>query len=198
VTRRSAPLLAVLLTLSVLLAGCGGGSGVASGGNGSSGGAGAGTSTSQPSGGAQSTLGAATADCPTGGNTKDFAKTRFVLHAAEAFGVFHRYLYKPYRNGAFRKGASGRIRTFLKAGAAALFIKRQVRLATEDAKGNPTLCKAISAPLMQVRDSISGAVSQLRNGDVSGIEALNGVVGGIQGKASRNGISIPDSTTATP
>jgi len=52
--------------------------------------------------------------------------------------------------------------------------------------------------LMQVRDSISGAVSQLRNGDVSGIEALNGIVGGIQGKASRNGVSIPDSTTATP
>jgi len=116
VTRRSAPLLAVLLALSVLLAGCGGGSGTASGGY----------------------------------------------------------------------------------GAAALFIKRQVRLATEDVKANPTLCKAISAPLMQVRDSISGAVSQLRNGDVSGIEALNGVVGGIQGKASRNGVSIPDSTTATP
>jgi len=118
VTRRSAPLLAVLLTLSVLLAGCGGGSGTASGGYGSSGGAGAGTSTSQASGGTQGTPGAATADCPTGGNTKDFAKTRFVLHAAEGFGVFHRYLYKPYRNGAFGKGASGRIRTFLKAGAA--------------------------------------------------------------------------------
>jgi len=196
VTRRRAPLLAVLLALSVLLAGCGGSSGTASGGSGSSGGAG--TSTSQPSGGAQSTPGTATADCPTGGNTKDFAKTRFVLHAAEGFGVFHRYLYKPYRSGAFRKGASGRIRTFLKAGAAALFIKRQVRLATEDAKANPTLCKAISAPLIQVRDTISGAVSQLRNGDVSGIEALNRVIGGIQGKASRNGISIPDNTTATP
>lgn len=195
-TRRRAPLLAVLLALSVLLAGCGGSSGTASGGSGSSGGAG--TSTSQPSGGAQSTPGTATADCPTGGNTKDFAKTRFVLHAAEGFGVFHRYLYKPYRSGAFRKGASGRIRTFLKAGAAALFIKRQVRLATEDAKANPTLCKAISAPLIQVRDTISGAVSQLRNGDVSGIEALNRVIGGIQGKASRNGISIPDNTTATP
>jgi len=196
VTRRSAPLLAVLLALSVLLAGCGGSSGTASGGSGSSGGAG--TSTTQPSGSAQSTPGTATADCPTGGNTKDFAKTRFVLHAAEGFGVFHRYLYKPYRNGAFRKGASGRIQTFLKAGPAALFIKRQVRLATEDAKANPTLCKAISAPLMQVRDTISGAVSQLRNGDVSGIEALNGIIGGIQGKASRNGISIPDNTTATP
>ena len=101
-TRRNARLLAVLLTLSVLLAGCGASSGTASGGSGSNGGAGSGTSTSQPSGGTQGTPGTATADCPTGGNTKDFAKTRFVLHAAEGFGVFHRYLYKPYRNGAFR------------------------------------------------------------------------------------------------
>jgi len=146
VTRRSAPLLAVLLTLSVLLAGCGGGSGTAAGGYGSSGGAGSGTSTSQPSGSAQSTPGTAAADCPTGGNTKDFAKTRFVLHAAEGFGVFHRYLYKPYRNGAFRKGASGRIRTFLKAGAAALFIKRQVRRATEDAKGTPPCARRSRLP----------------------------------------------------
>ncbi len=197
-TRRSAPLLAVLLALSVLLAGCGAGSGTASGGSGYSGGAGSGTSTSQSPGGAQATPSAAAADCPTGGNTKDFAKTRFVLHAGEAFGVFHRYLYKPYRSGAFRKGAGGRIQTFLKAGAAALFIKRQVRLATEDAKANPTLCKAIAAPLVQVRDSVSGAVSQLRNGDVSGIEALNGIVGGIQGSAARHGVRIPDSTTATP
>ncbi len=51
---------------------------------------------------------------------------------------------------------------------------------------------------MQVRDSISGTVSQLQNGDVSGIEGLNGIIGGIQGSASRNGVRIPDSTTATP
>ena len=37
-----------------------------------------------------------------------------------------------------------------------LFIKRQVRLATEDAKANPTLCKAITAPLAQIRDTLSG------------------------------------------
>jgi len=29
------------------------------------------------------------------------AKTKFVLHAGLAFGAFHRYIYEPFRSGAF-------------------------------------------------------------------------------------------------
>ena len=195
-TRRTAPLLAALLTVAVMLSGCGGSTtNSGAGSNGSI------QSQTQPSavstGGATSAPTGAAGQCPTS-NTKDFAKTRFVLHAAEAFGVFHRYLYKPYRNGAFAKGSSGRIRTFVKAGLAVLFIKRQVRLASEDVQANPTLCNAISAPLSQIRNTLSGAVDQLKSGDTSGIEGLNSVISGVQGSAARHGISVPDSQTASP
>ena len=195
-TRRTAPLLAALLAVAVLVAGCAGGSTN----TGAAGGSASTQSQAQPtqaSGGTASAPAGAAGQCPTD-NTKVFAKTRFVLHAAEAFGVFHRYLYKPYRNGAFAKGTNSRLRAFVKAGLAVLFIKRQVRLATEDAKANPTLCNAVAAPLTQIKDTLSGAVDQLKNGDTSGIEGLNSVVSAVQGSAAKNGIAVPDSQTAPP
>jgi hypothetical protein len=44
-----------------------------------------------------------------------------VLHAALAFGAFHRCIYKPFKEGEFRSGAPGRRRTFVKAGLAGAF-----------------------------------------------------------------------------
>lgn len=147
--------------------------------------------------GATTAAASAGAPCPAT-NAVAFAKTRFVLHAGEAFGVFHRYLYRPYRSGAFASGAHGRLLAFAKAGAAALFIKRQVRLATEDAKANPTLCRAIIAPLTTVEDTVSNALSQLRNGDPAGIESANSAVGQAQSASAQRGVAVPDNTTATP
>lgn len=196
--RRTASLLAVLLTFAMFVAGCGG----SSTNTGSAGSSASTQSQVQPTpagggAGAASAPAGAAGQCPTN-NTKVFAKTRFVLRAAEAFGVFHRYLYKPYHKGAFAKGVNGRLRTFVKAGLAVLFIKRQVRLATEDAKANATLCNAVAAPLTQIKDTLSGAVDQLKNGDTSGIEGLNSVVSAVQGSAAKRGIAVPDSQTASP
>jgi len=136
---------------------------------------------------------AAGTQCPST-NTKNFAKSRFVLHTGEAFGAFHRYLYKPYKAGSFRKGTPGRLKAFVKAGAAALFIKRQVRLATEDVKANPTLCKAVAAPLAKVGDTISGAVSKLKGGDASGITDANTSIDGIKSSSASNGVAVKDVT----
>ena len=95
-------------------------------------------------------------------NSTSFAKTKFLLHAGLAFGAFHRYLYKPLQAGTYKSGADGRIKAFLKAGLAALYIKREVRLAYSDVTANPTLCKAIAAPLRSVGDKISAAVTNSR------------------------------------
>ena len=98
-SRRTAPVLAVLLALSLLLTGCGASKTTATG-------TGSSQSSSQPSEGASadsSGSAGSSGDCPTS-NTKSFAKTKFVLHAGLAFGAFHRYLYKPYKNHAFSKG----------------------------------------------------------------------------------------------
>jgi hypothetical protein len=148
----------------------------------------AGTGTSQTSTG----VGQPTT-CPSS-NTKAFAKTKFVLHAGLAFGTFHRYIYKPYRAGTFKSGAHGRITAFIKAGATALFIKREVRLATEDVKANPTLCKVIAAPLSNLADNISGAVSRLKGGDASGVESANTQISDITKSSSADGTPITERT----
>src|SRR5512142_850696 len=36
---------------------------------------------------------------------------------AQTYGALHRYLYKPYEAGAFRKGADGRIKAIIKGAA---------------------------------------------------------------------------------
>lgn len=194
---RTPPILAALLALSVVLAGCGGKNGTATG---STGGGSqpqatvAAPAQPQTSAGAAAgaTGGAAAAgtQCPAS-NAKSFAKTRFVLHTAEGFGAFHRYLYGPYRAGVFTK-PGGRIKAFVKAGAAALFIKRQVRLASEDVRANPTLCKLIAAPLAKVGDEISGAVTKLKGGDPSGIKDANTSIASIESAAASQGAAVKE------
>jgi len=129
--------------------------------------------------------------CPTS-NTISFAKTKFVLHAGLAFGAFHRYLYKPYQAGTFKKGASGRITAFIKGGLAALFIKREVRLASQDVKANPTLCKAIAAPLGKIGDGVQSAFDKLKSGDASGVTSVNALVSSVEGSSGKDGVAITE------
>lgn len=145
---------------------------------------------------AGSSAGAAgSAQCPTS-NATSFAKTKFLLHTGLAFGAFHRYLYKPFQAGAFKSGAHGRIASFVKAATSALFIKREVRLASEDVKANPTLCKAIAAPLKTVSDTISGAVTSLKGGNASGITAVQSAVTAAESNASSAGAPIKEDANA--
>ncbi len=155
----------------------------------------AGQSTSSSLAAGASGTTAAAAACPTS-NSTGFAKTKFVLHAGLAFGAFHRYLYKPLRAGTFKSGAHGRISAFLKAGLAALYIKREVRLAYGDVTANPTLCKAIAAPLRSVGDDISGAVSKLKGGDPSGITAIQNTVASVESQSSSNGTTVQEDPNA--
>jgi len=133
--------------------------------------------------------------CPTS-NTIAFAKTKFVLHSGLAFGAFHRYLYKPYQAGTFRKGANGRIAAFIKGGLAALFVKREIRLASEDVKANPTLCKAIAAPLAKIGDSVQSALDKLKGGDASGVTDVNSLISNVESTSSKDGAPITENEDA--
>lgn len=139
--------------------------------------------------------------CPAS-NTTAFAKTKFVTHTGLAFGAFHRYLWKPYQAGTFKKGASGRIAAFVKGGLAALFVKREIRLASEDVKANPTLCKAIAAPLGKVGDTVQAALDKLKGGDASGITDVNNQISSVEGASSKDGAPITENDnpdlTSTP
>ncbi|MBO0853298.1 MAG: hypothetical protein J2P18_05970 [Nocardia sp.] len=129
--------------------------------------------------------------CPTS-NTTAFAKTKFVAHSGLAFGAFHRWLYKPYKAGTFKKGAKGRITGFIKGGLAALFVKREVRLALADAKANPTLCKSISAPLGKLGDSVQGAFDKLKGGDGSQMDSLNSTITQAENSSKADGVEIKE------
>lgn len=139
--------------------------------------------------------------CPAS-NTTAFAKTKFVAHTGLAFGAFHRYLYKAYQTGSFQKGASGRITAFIKGGLAALFVRREIRLASEDVKANPTLCKAIAAPLSKLGDTVQAAFDKLKTGDASGITAANSLASTVEGTSKKDGAEITENDnpdlTATP
>jgi hypothetical protein len=136
----------------------------------------------------------AVTSCPT--EASGFAKTKFVAHAALGFGAFHRYIYKPYRAGTFKSGAHGRLRAFIKATLAALFIKREIRLAGLAAQKSPTLCKLIVSPLRTVSETVQAAVSKLKDGDASGIGAVQNAISQVKSHASSQGAGITDNQNA--
>ncbi len=173
--KRLATLLLSLTLVVFLAAGCAS----------SSSGSAAGTTTATASSSA-----AAAATCPA--QASDFAKTKFTAHAALGFGAFHRYIYKPYKAGTFRSGAHGRITAFVKAGLAALFIKREIRLAAAAAQNSPALCKVILSPLRTVSETIQAAVTKLRGGDASGIDAVQNAVSQAESGASSQGAGITE------
>ena len=171
----------VLAMASLALAGCGSSSG---------------SSTSTSSDTSASAGAAPSTKCPTE-NTKSFAKTKFVLHTGLAFGAFHRYLYKPFKAGTFKKGASGRLRAFIKGGLAALFVKREIRIASEDVKANPTLCKLLAAPLAKFGDLMGGLVNNLKGGDITSIGAAEETLNTITSLAGGNGVNIKEDANAS-
>ncbi|HSO97809.1 MAG TPA: hypothetical protein VLP43_02585 [Solirubrobacteraceae bacterium] len=94
-----------------------------------------------------------------------FAKTKFLLHAGLAFGAFHRYIYKPLRSGALRKGAPGRVRVLLKAAAAAVFAVHELKLAHNDALSSDLL-RPLANKVDGFSSKLGGLVGGLKNGSV--------------------------------
>jgi hypothetical protein len=86
-----------------------------------------------------------------------FAKTKFVIHAGLAFGVFHRYIYKPFKKGEFSHPLRHKV-ALLKAVAAALFVRHEVLLARQDARSSRLLSHVV-LPLL----AVGGAVVAIRS-----------------------------------
>jgi hypothetical protein len=95
-----------------------------------------------------------------------FAKTKFVLHVGLAFGAFHRYIYKPFRAGAFSSGAHGRIKALLKGGAAAVFAVHELRTAHEDALSDDHL-RPLAERTERLLKSLTMLGSSLKGGSLN-------------------------------
>lgn len=92
------------------------------------------------------------------------AKTRFVANAGLAAGATYQWIVKPYKAGKFKKGASGRTFALVKAGLAGGFAYNRLKAAAGNAKGDPTLSKAV-APLTAAIDALKDLPAKLRKGD---------------------------------
>jgi hypothetical protein len=154
-----------ILLVAAAIAGCGGG-----------------TNASTAGGGATSST-----------SSTHFAKTKFVLHAGLAFGAFHRYIYKPYKEGKFSGGLLHHKVATIKAGLAAAFAYHEVKLALHDARSSKLLSKALS-PLLALQTKLGSLAGELKHGSVDGsaITAANSDAGQTSQAGAEAGQPVTD------
>uniref|UniRef100_A0AAU2VAJ0 Secreted protein n=1 Tax=Streptomyces sp. NBC_00003 TaxID=2903608 RepID=A0AAU2VAJ0_9ACTN len=121
------------------------------------------------------------------------AKTRFVANAGLAAGAAYQWIVKPFKAGKFKKGAKGRTFALVKAGLAGAFTYNRLKAATENAKGDPLLSKAL-APLSSGIDSLKDLGSKLRKGDASDADVgqFEKVIGGVKDAGAGAGAPVKD------
>lgn len=166
-------LLAPLLALTLVLAGCGGSSGDASG----------------------APVPNSAASCPTD-NTRSFAKTRFVADVGSAAFLIRRYLYQPYTKGAFTKGADGRVTAIVKGTAAAAASVKLLKNAQQNAQANPTLCRTVAKPLAALVSTLGGLKGVTGSAFTAGaLGGLGGTLTSLLSGAASSGIEVPEKET---
>ena len=110
-----------------------------------------------------------TASCASAG-TRKIPKTRLLADLALTYGAFHRYLYKPYKAGAFHKGANGRTKAIIKAGLATAAIVKLLSNAMKNAAADPTLCKFVPS-IDNVKASLSNLANKIKGGTATSSDA---------------------------
>ncbi|MFE1952436.1 MULTISPECIES: hypothetical protein [Streptomyces] len=121
------------------------------------------------------------------------AKTRFVANAGLAAGATYQWIVKPWKAGKFKKGAKGRKFALVKAGLAGAFTYNRLKAAQRNAKGDPTLAKAV-APLTAGIDKLKDLPKQLRKGD--GVDSVSGsfddIINGVKDAGKSAGAEVKD------
>ncbi|MFD9305212.1 hypothetical protein ACFWCB_21545 [Streptomyces sp. NPDC060048] len=136
---------------------------------------------------------AATPSASSTAEKQKFAKTRFVANAGLAAGATYQWIIKPYRAGKFKKGAKGRTFALIKAGLAGAFAYNRLKAASENAKGDPLLSKAM-VPLTAGIESLKGLGSKLRKGDAgdADISSFEDVIKGVKDAGQSAGAPVTD------
>ncbi|MFF8590311.1 hypothetical protein ACF061_02515 [Streptomyces sp. NPDC015220] len=139
---------------------------------------------------------AATPSPTTSAERQKFAKTRFVANAGLAAGATYEWIWKPYKEGKFKKGAHGRKATLLKAGLAGAFTYNRLKAAVRNAKGDPTLSKAL-APLNSAIDGLKDLPAKLRKGDGSAAKSFNDTIDKVKGAGKDAGAPVQNKVPST-
>ena len=153
------------------------------------------SSSAAPSSGAGSsgTATNAAAKCPTS-NTRSFAKTRFVTDVGLTVGTFHHWIWKPYKEGKFHKGAHGRIKAIIKGVAVSALDLKLMNNAKKNVEANPTLCKVLAAPIENAVGALGGLKGKITSGDLNSLTSLESTLSGIMHTGNKHGLGITEST----
>ena len=100
-----------------------------------------------------------------------FAKTRFALHSGIAVAGFYRFIFKPYRAGAFKSGAPGRRKALAKAAATAGVAIHELRVAANVARCDGAALKRLGDPLSAVLGPLDSLRGLTTGGGVGAIAA---------------------------
>ena len=111
----------------------------------------------------------AAASCASAG-TRKIPKTRLLADLGLTYGAFHRYLYTPYKAGAFHKGAHGRTTALIKAGLATAAIVKLLSNAQENAAADPTLCKYVPS-MGNIKASLTTLAAKIKGGGATSSDA---------------------------
>jgi hypothetical protein len=130
-----------------------------------------------------------------GSNTVHLAKTKFVIHTGLAFGAFHRWIYKPFRNGDFSHPFSHKL-TIVKAALAGGFVLHEIRLARNDAAHSRLLSRVV-LPLLGLYGTIQlirGALSHHQAPNGADVSRANSQVGSAESASKSAGQPITETT----
>nr|WP_203634184.1 hypothetical protein [Streptomyces sp. SID10815] len=139
---------------------------------------------------------AATPSPTTSAERQKFAKTRFVANAGLAAGATYQWIWKPYKEGKFKKGAHGRKVTLVKAGLAGAFTYNRLKAAVRNAQGDPLLSKAL-APLNEAIAGLKDLPAKLRKGDGSAAQSFNDAINKVKGAGKDAGAPVKDKVPST-
>jgi hypothetical protein len=129
------------------------------------------------------------------GSHVTLAKTKFALHAGLAFGAFHHFIYRPFKN--HQLGLRHPIKD-AEAALAASFVLHELRLAETDAKASPTLNRLLS-PLFALQTKVA-SLTGLHHGsaDASSLDSANSQIGQLTSQANAAGQNVQDIQPASP
>jgi hypothetical protein len=122
------------------------------------------------------------------------AVPKFIFHAGLAFGAFHHFIYLPFKAGKFTSGSLfSRIKNYVLAGGAALFVYHETKLALGDAQQNKVL-KVLVTPLTAAVALFNTIVSKVKGHslDAKTMTSAQNSVATIETQAKGSGSSISE------
>jgi hypothetical protein len=121
-----------------------------------------------------------------------FAKTKFLLHSGIAAGAFYRYIYDPWRAGAFKKGAPGRKKALAKAGASGLVVVHELKIASRDARCDGPALQALARPMTAAVAAATTLTALSGGGGLGSIATAGGAFDRLKSAAAAAGASIKE------